>query len=719
MTPSSKLLLTSLLAAAGLAEIGLAQTQFLLRAQVGPTVQTIADQATVTFPSEGVGQSISGAVSFTYRGSTSATINSFELTGFSDFAASSSTPFPFTLGINETGSISVQFTPSAQGRFTGRLSISFTERTTSGSITVNLVGVLPDFGFSYQLLPRGNQTFIAPNGTIPFPDTAVDQISSATFVITNRGSGPGTVSNVIPAGGFFNLSGVPLLPVVVASERDLRFTVNFAPTQLGTSTGSIRVDFFNRSSSVNLSGVGVRAVLSYELISGATARPFAANETLTLPETKVGEKTSLTVRVRNTGNADGTITNIRSTGTEFPLSDVPFTPLTIPVGSTISFTVQFVPTLPGPVTGRLRVDDAFFNLSGVGLGATLAYAVTVGSASSTLAANGTAVFPPTQVGASFSARFQVNNTGNSAAFVSSISLTGTVYTLTESPVLPARVGGGESIFFNVVFTPVALGTATGTLRVDNVTFNLSAVGSDPAPLPAVSFAGPGATAEAAQQIAVRLSLASSYPVALTGKLTLSFASDAFADDPAIQFASGGRTVNFTINANSSRAVFGQDATEVRLQTGTVAGVITLSATFATEAGGINLTPAPAPATTMTVRPAAPRIRSVQIAARTTSGFTVLVTGFATSRSVTQLGFQFTQTSDPNNPNLRLETTSLTLNVDGSFGAWYQSAASIPFGSLFTAAVTFTVRGDIEAIQSVGVTATSALGTSNAASANLR
>jgi len=127
----------------------------------------------------------------------------------------------------------------------------------------------------------------------------------------------------------------------------------------------------------------------------------------------------------------------------------------------------------------------------------------------------------------------------------------------------------------------------------------------------------------------------------------------------------------------------------------------------------------APATTIVVRPAAPRIRSVQVAAKTATSFTVLVTGYATNRNVTQMAFQFTQATDPNNKDLKLDTTSINWNVEGPFSAWYQSTPSVAFGSQFTASVTFNVRGDIDAIQSVAATAQNAQGTSNSASVNLR
>ena len=696
------------------------QAQFGLRSQQGSTIQTITDGATLTFSSEGIGQAVPATVTMTYRGTSTVTIGAFDLGGASDFVVTTNLELPVVLTPNDALVFTIRFTPTTTIRNPARLSVPFIELPrTSGAVNINLVGLAPEFGLSFQLLPRGNQTSI-PAGGITFADTALNQTTSANFVISNRGSGPGTVNNLTSTGAEFLLGGVPLLPAVVQAGQDVRVTIQFTPTQLGAATGSVRVDYVGRSSTVSLAGAGIGPTWAYDLVQGSTTRPLAANESLSLPQTVIGEKSSIGVRVRNTGNADGVVTAIRLSGdAAFTLPDLPFLPQTLTPGSSLSFSVTFTPVSPGSLNTRLRVDDAFFNLSSVGLGSTLAYSATVGAAATTLANNGSLILPPTAVGATSSARVSISNTGNTPAFVNSISATGTVFTVGDLPALPARIGGGESVTFSVSFAPAALGSATGAVKVDAVTFNASGVGLDPPALPRVTFPGPTAAAEPATQIPVGITLATPYPVNLTGRLLLSFASDVFNDDPAVQFAAGGRALPFVIPANSTRALFGLTATEARLQSGTVAGTITLAATFATEAGNINLTPTVAPATTILVRPAAPRIRNVQLATRTATGFSVLVTGFATSRSVTGMAFTFTQATDPNNKDLKLETTSLNINVDGPFNSWYSSTASAPFGSQFTATVNFNIRGDIDAIQSVAVVASNAQGNSNSGSVNLR
>ena len=59
------------------------------------------------------------------------------------------------------------------------------------------------------------------------------------------------------------------------------------------------------------------------------------------------------------------------------------------------------------------------------------------------------------------------------------------------------------------------------------------------------------------QPAFSVSLAASYPVQLTGQIVMTFTADGSVgiDDPTVQFASGGRTVNFTIPAGSTTGVF--------------------------------------------------------------------------------------------------------------------------------------------------------------------
>jgi len=232
-------------------------------------------------------------------------------------------------------------------------------------------------------------------------------------------------------------------------------------------------------------------------------------------------------------------------------------------------------------------------------------------------------------------------------------------------------------------------------------------------LPAVSISGPADPVAPAQQPGIEMSLAAPYPSPLSGQMTLAFTSDADepSDDPAIQFATGGRTVAFTIPANGTAAVFSNSATSVAFQTGTVAGTIKVSISI--ESDGNDVTPSPAPSRSFTVNRLPPTISGLSIASRTTSGFDLEITGFSTPRSLTQMVFRFTP-----RPGSVLGTTNFTVQLGPSSAAWFQSEASKQFGSLFRLTVPFSVQGDINAIQSVSVTLSNAEGTSEALSTNL-
>ena len=84
-----------------------------------------------------------------------------------------------------------------------------------------------------------------------------------------------------------------------------------------------------------------------------------------------------------------------------------------------------------------------------------------------------------------------------------------------------------------------------------------------------------------------------------------------------------------------------------------------------------------------------------------------------------MAFTFTPFVDPDIKDLLLDTTKLSLAVDGPFSVWYRSTASQAFGSLFTATVTFNVFGSIDAIQSLTVTLKNSLGISNSGAVSLK
>ncbi len=724
------LLFVSILSAGAALLSAQTATPLSFRVLVSGQVQTLADNGTVQFNADAIGRPLDAQISVTNRGTGSVSITRVEVTGSTDFTING-VPAPEVVFLpNEAFSVNVRFQPSSGTRAAGAVRFFYAEtpptppggRVVNGSAGLNLNGVAPDYTFTYLPPPAANATPILNGGTIAFPATAVNESASATIVIGNRGSGPGSVGVITATGAAFSLASLPNPPTTIDPNRDIRFTVKYAPTAIETSAGSVRIEFVDRAVTFNLTGSSTGAVFSYELLRESTATALPRGTTVAVPDVAVGEKSAVTIRVKNTGNADGRITAIGVQGTGFTVTDAPFLPATLTPGATATVSVTFSPTTPGRFTGRLRIGDDSFDVVSNGLGSVLTYSYVVGPVSTTVTNGGTVVFPPIAAGGTSNVRFVVTNTGTSPAAVGSVGIlaTGTTFTAAAVPRLPATVAPGESLTLGLAFSPVATGSITGTLRVDAQSFTLSGIATQPPPVPAYTFSGATGAQQPGAQLGVGLSLAQTYPLTLRGTLTLTFNSDVFANDPAVQFAVGGRTINFSIPAGQRDAVFSTGQTQARLQTGTVAGSLVLTPSFQSD-GGIALTPADPPSLTLTVAQAAPRLLSVQITGKTAAGFSVLVTGYATSRQVTQIDLSFTGVSGEN-----LSTSRITLPVEPSFNAWFQSTASAAFGSQFTATIPLTLTGDVinastlaDTVKSVSVTLTNRLGTSQSASVDLQ
>ena len=185
---------------------------------------------------------------------------------------------------------------------------------------------------------------------------------------------------------------------------------------------------------------------------------------------------------------------------------------------------------------------------------------------------------------------------------------------------------------------------------------------------------------AGQVATVAVNMARPFPRDVSGSVTLTFDSSVSipVDDPAIQFATGGRTVMFTIPANGKEARFGSalEPGPLGFQTGTVAGTLTLTGTL--TAGTFQSTFSSA-GSALTVPLLPPSIQGIQTI--TQGGFAVSILLLSTSLEVTQLNLVFNT-----NPKVRLSCgpvsgcsaagNSLTLDVASLFREWFSSDAAV-------------------------------------------
>ena len=210
------------------------------------------------------------------------------------------------------------------------------------------------------------------------------------------------------------------------------------------------------------------------------------------------------------------------------------------------------------------------------------------------------------------------------------------------------------------------------------------------PTGTLSLNGVGGTVSPAQQLPIGLSLSAGYPFAISGTLNMAFASTAVipADDPTVQFSTGGRSVAFTIPANSTTAAF---PSQLMLLTGTVTGTITVTASIQ---NGVSAQPL----SSITVPSVVPKITSVS-ASRISGGLQVTISGYSPERRVTEVDFGF----DIRMASGGTQRVNLINTAESQFKDWFQSAASVPFGSTFVFQQLFGVNGDSTSIQTVTIT----------------
>src|SRR5450755_2186355 len=519
----------------------------------------------------------------------------------------------------------------------------------------------------------------------------------------------GTIAGTPSASGTFSFTvGVADSASATATKR---LSIAVAGGLTVTTAGTLPNAFINASYSQNLAAAGGTPPYTWALTSGA----LPAGLTLTAAGLVSGTPTAA-----GTFNFTATVTDSAS-GTASQQ-------FTLVVGGGLSISTT---SLPGGQSGTPYSQT----LTATGGTPPYTFTVSAGSLPPGITLNGANLSgTPTKTG-SYTFTIQVSDSILATATQQfTIAITGLAIT---SPALPGAAVGtpytvtllasGSGPFTwaitqgalpgglkldpstgTIAGTPTVVGTSSATIQVTDST-KATASAAFTLTVISASFGGLSTTATAAQQLTGTLALGAAYPQDISGAVTLTFQPDAAlaspADDPAIQFSAGGRTANFTIPANSTAPV------SFLLQTGTVAGAITLTVTW--QAGGTTL-PTPAALTQIIqISPAVPVIGAVTATA-TSSGFQVVITGYSNTRELSQAVLQFAPAAGQT-----LQTTSLTVSLTSAATTWFQSGTSDQYGSQFILTLPFTVgNGAASAIGSVSVQLVNSQGSSTSASATL-
>ncbi len=686
--------------------------QFNITVQNGDQVLSVGNGGNIVFNAPATGQSVSQTVTVTYLGAGTVTFPTAPaILGATAFSVAT-TPAPQTLATFASTTVKLTYTPTLTTASTAQFSwpftqvvpgqVSGTQTTSTGEIILNLTGTAPN-PILGQITAGGTFVQLSAGSTVTFPNTVVvGATGSATFAIDNAGSGPATINSISVSGAGFAIQGLPLLPLTVAPGAQISFTVQFVPTAPGAAQGSLQVSYASGSTSVLLSATAITSLLNYQVTQGPQTGPLTGGQTIRFGDVAVGSTSSAVVQVQNLSGAAVTLNTIAASGAGFAVIDAPFLPTILQPGQTASVTVRFTPNQAGPFSGRIQIGSDTFFLSGQGLSPLLQLTSTIAGASATVAPAEVVQFPALALGQQESVQFKLANIGTSPATVAGISLLSTTagFQLSGLPSLPLQLAPGDSLTFSVLFAPQSVGQSTTTLFIGNQGFGLSGFAAAPA-LPAVQFTGASGAQQPFQQPAIGLSLASAYPVDVNGTLTLTPALNNFAADQAVQFSTGGRQVSFTIPANTLQAVFPGGATQIRLQTGTLAETIQITAHLTVGTPATDVTPANIPSVQFTVGAVAPVLLTASIGTRNATTLTIVVTGFTTTRSLDHLSFQLTPAKGTN-----IATSSVTVDAVNASQLWFQNSQSQSTGGQFTIDVPFTFTSSSTVTTGTTGTATS-------------
>ena len=306
----------------------------------------------VTFGSVPLGTSLSKSASLSNTGNSSLTISQASVsgTGFSFSGLS----MPLTLAPGQAVSMTTTFAPKSGGSASGTLSLTYETKirgkVSSSTITTSLSGT-------------GAAQLSANPTSLNFASVQVGSKQTQFEALTNSGGSRLTISQATVTGSGFSITGLTL-PLTLNAGASVTFSVVFAPQTSGSVSGQITVisNASNPTLTASLSGTGTA--------QGQVAlTPTALNFGSVTDGTKLSRTSSLSA----TG-ASVTVSSAKLSSAEFTLTGISF-PLTIAAGTSVPFTLTFVPQTSGLATGTLSFADNASNvptetLSGTGVAPT-------------------------------------------------------------------------------------------------------------------------------------------------------------------------------------------------------------------------------------------------------------------------------------------------------------------------------------------------------------
>ena len=399
------------------------------------TPQASVSSASLGFASQPIGTtSAVQTVTLTNTGAVPLSVTAIAATG--DFAETNTCGSVLTSGTS--CAISVTFTPTLVGARNGSLTITDNSGSVAGTIqTILLTGIgqaVPVASFSVNTLTFAGQSIGTTSPAQP-------------ITLTNTGSAPLIISNMVASGEFAQVNNCP---TSIAVGANCTINVTFTPVFSGNRFGSITLtdNAANSPQLISLTGAGnptPQATISVASL-GFGSQPIGVSSASQL------------VTLSNFGAAPLSVTGIAASG---DFSQASTCGSILNPATSCSISVTFTPTASGTRSGTLTITDNTGNVVGstqtVALSGTGQAVPVVSLSPNTLTFTGQSVQTTSSVQS-----VSLTNTGSAPLVISNVAVSGDFAQVNNCP---ASVAASGSCTFNITFTPTAFGNRFGSVTI--------------------------------------------------------------------------------------------------------------------------------------------------------------------------------------------------------------------------------------------------------------